>query len=260
MIFLTSKENVNIKNAVKLKKSAKFRRQTGRFIAEGLRICMDAMLSKAEIEILYVTESSAEKYSDEFNQLKDYAEKTYAVTPEIFALISDTQTPQGFLCVIKTLDKKYQFDTIKNNGKFIALDNIQDPNNLGAVLRSAEAFGIDGIIMSEDCCDIHNPKVVRGSMGAVFRIPIVDYPSVADFLKENPKMESFAAVVDESAASVSDFKYNAPCVAVIGNEGNGLKQATIDACTHSITIPMKGKAESLNASVAASILIWEMVK
>ena len=127
---------------------------------------------------------------------------------------------------------------------------MQDPNNLGAILRSAEAFGIDGIVMSEDCCDIYSPKVVRGSMGAVFRIPFVICSSISSFLKENTYLDSFAAVVDSNAIRIT----------VVGNEGNGLKQETIDVCKNKITIPMRGKAESLNASAAASIIIWEMIK
>lgn len=260
MLILTSKDNANIKNTVKLKKSAKFRRQSGLFIAEGLRVCYDAMLSKAKIETLFVTESAMEKFKDKYTELSEYAEKTFGISPSLFSVISDTETPQGFLCVIKTLDKTGQFDTIKNGGKFLALDNVQDPNNLGTILRSAEAFGVDGIIMSSDCCDIYSPKVVRGSMGAVFRLPFMICESIADFLEENKEINSYAAVVDSNAQKITDTVFCEPCVTVIGNEGNGLKAETINACKNKITIPMKGKAESLNASAAASIIIWEMIK
>ena len=173
MLTLTSKDNSNIKNTIKLKKSAKYRHQSGLFVAEGVRVCYDAMLSNAEIEILFVTEDAIEKNKDKFNKLSKYANKTFCVNSNIFSLISDTQTPQGFLCVIKALDKTIEFDKIKNGGKYLALDNLQDPNNLGTILRSAEAFGISGIIMSNDCCDIYSAKVVRGSMGAVFRLPFI---------------------------------------------------------------------------------------
>lgn len=260
MLTLTSKDNSQIKNAVKLKKSAKFRRQSGLFIAEGLRICLDAMLSGAEVDCLFVTEAAMEKNPAEFEQLSNYAAKTYLLTPELFALISDTQTPQGFLCVIKTLDKTAEFDTIKIGGKFLALDNVQDPNNLGTILRSAEAFGVSGVIMSVDCCDVHNPKVVRGSMGAVFRLAILTVDSLADFFQANPQLNTYAAVVDNSAEKVTHTQFVPPCAVVIGNEGNGIRPQTVAACRHNITIPMDGKAESLNASVAAAILIWEMVK
>ncbi len=260
MLILTSKDNNNIKNTIKLKKSTKFRRETGLFIAEGLRVCYDAMLSNAEIITLFVTEKAIEKNSEKFDKLSDYAQKTFVVSPALFALISDTDSPQGFLCVIKALDKNGQFDTIKNGGKFLALDNVQDPNNLGTILRSAEAFGVSGVIMSKDCCDIYSPKVVRGSMGAVFRLPFMICNTIADFLNDNPQVCSYAAVVDSSADDITSIAFNEPCVAVIGNEGNGLKDETISACKVRMTIPMKGNAESLNASAAASIIIWEMIK
>ncbi len=260
MNIITSKDNPSVKTAVKLKKSAKHRRKLGLFIAEGLRVCYDAMLSSAKIEILFVTEYAVQKNLEKYAELSEYAEKTYVVSDEIFSLISDTETPQGFLCIIKALDKITQFDTIKTGGKFLALDNVQDPNNLGTILRSAEAFGISGIAMSADCCDIYSPKVVRGSMGAVFRLPFLVCDTIAQFLVDNPQLNSYAAVVDSSAERLTDIDFSSPCVAVIGNEGNGLKDETISACTRKITIPMNGKAESLNASTAASIIIWEMIK
>ncbi|MED9968791.1 MAG: RNA methyltransferase [Ruminococcus sp.] len=260
MPILTSKDNKHIKNAVKLKKSAKYRKKCGLFVAEGVRVCIDAMLSGVEIEAFFVTGEAAEKNSAEYEKLSEYSNSTFTVTPELFEYISDTQNPQGFLCIIKTLDKSCQFDTIKVNGKFIALDNMQDPNNMGTVLRSCEAFGVSGVIMSADCCDIYSPKVVRGSMGAVFRIPFIICDSIADFLSENKELNSYAAVVDSNAELLTEVSFDLPCVAVIGNEGNGLKPQTISSCDRKITIPMSGKAESLNASAAAAILIWEMTK
>ena len=260
MLNLSSKDNAQIKNAVKLKKSAKYRRQTGLFIAEGLRVCTDALRSGAEVETLFVTAQAAQKNTDEIAALVNAAQKSYEVTPEIFSLLSDTQTPQGVLCVIKALDKSADFDTIKNGGKFLALDNVQDPNNLGTILRSAEAFGVDGVIMSADCCDIFNPKVVRGSMGAVFRLAVLITDSLSAWFSCHPQLHTYAAVVQSSAAKVTETVFKTPCAVVVGNEGNGIKPETLRACEHLITIPMNGKAESLNASVAAAILIWEMVK
>ncbi|MBQ1453580.1 MAG: RNA methyltransferase [Ruminococcus sp.] len=260
MITLTSRDNPHIKNTVKLKKSAKFRRESGLFIAEGLRVCMDAALSSAAIDTLFVTEQAVQKNADAFEKLSAAAAKTFLVPPELFALISDTQTPQGFLCTIKTLDKSAYFDTINNGGKFLALDNVQDPNNLGAILRSAEAFGVSGVIMSDDCCDVFNPKVVRGSMGAVFRLPVLITDSLGAWFSAHPQINTYAAVVDDNAQRVTDISFKAPCAVVVGNEGNGIRPETLGACKSKITIPMNGKAESLNASVAAAILIWEMVR
>lgn len=260
MQILSSKDNINIKNTVKLKNSAKHRRKNGQFIAEGVRICNDALCSNAEIELFFATEKARDKYTNDFEKIRIYAQRTYLVTEDIFAVLSDTETPQGFLCVIKALDKTSEFDTIKRNSKFIALDNMQDPSNLGTVLRTAEALGIDGVIMSSDCCDFFSPKVVRGSMGAVFRLPFIICDSVCDFLSKHSELNSYAAVVTRDAKKITENKFELPCVTVIGNEGNGLKAETIEMCNEKITIPMNGRAESLNASTAASIIMWEMVK
>ncbi len=260
MRYITSKDNSIIKNTAKLINSSKFRKQSGLFVCEGLRICYDAMLSGAKIDSVFVTQQAVDKYGEKLSKIIKYADNCFTVSLQVFSHISETKSPQGVLCVIKTLDKSGQFDTIKDNGKFLALDNVQDPNNLGTILRSAEAFGIDGIVLSEDCCDVYNPKVVRGSMGAVFRLPFTIYKSISDFLFDNPRIKSYASVVDPNAMSVKTVNFKAPCVIIIGNEGNGIKSETLNSCSERITIPMSGKAESLNASAAATILIWEMIR
>lgn len=257
---LTSKDNANIKNAAKIIKSAKFRKQTGLFAAEGLRVCVDALRSGAEIDTLFLTEEALEKHAEECVALTSAAKKAFLITPQLFARISDTQSPQGVMGIIKTLDKNSLFDTINNGGKFLALDNVQDPNNLGTILRSAEAFGVSGVVLSRDCCDAFGPKVVRGSMGAVFRLPLLSVDSLPEWFALHPSLNTFAAVPDSSAEPVTEIAFEEPCAVVIGNEGNGIRPETEKACRRRLTIPMNGKAESLNASVAAAILIWEMVK
>lgn len=260
MITITSKDNPQLKQIAKLIKSPRFRKQTGLFVAEGVRVCGDALLSGAEIEALFLTSQALEKNGEICGRLSSAAKKSFLLSPELFAHISDTQTPQGVLCVIKVLDKSALFDTINNGGKFLALDNVQDPNNLGTILRSAEAFGVNGVIMSQDCCDVFNPKVVRGSMGAVFRLPVLTVDSLSQWFSLNPQLNTYAAVLSPSAKKVTETAFTEPCAVVIGNEGNGIRNETLNACRYEITIPMNGKAESLNASVAAAILIWEMVR
>lgn len=260
MIILSSKDNVHIKNAVKLKKSAKFRRETQSFIAEGVRICMDALQSGVQIITFFASERGKTKFAPEFEKLSSYADETFVVADKIFPQICDTESPQGFVCIIKALDKTARFDTIKTGDKFLALDNLQDPSNLGTVLRTAEALNVSGVVLSSDCCDIYSPKVVRGSMGAVFRIPFTVAYSIADFLNEHKNVDSYAAVVSDDVQYITDLSFSSPCIVAIGNEGNGLKKETIDACKHRFTIPMTGRAESLNAAVAASIIMWEMIK
>ena len=260
MIEITSKDNSLIKKISKLNTSAKQRREQGLFVAEGLRLSIDAMLSDCEITALLITEKALNKYSESINKLIEYSSASYLVKESVFNSISETKTPQGVLCLIKTLDKKSLFDTIKDNGKFLALDGIQDPSNLGTILRTAEAVGIDGVILSKDCCDIYSPKVVRGSMGAVFRLPCITVNTIRDFLLEHKNVKSFASVVDNVAEKINEINFSKPCIAIVGNEGNGVKQETLEVCDKKFTIPMLGRAESLNASVAASIIMWEMMK
>lgn len=257
---VTSKENSIIKHIKKLSKSAKYRRESGEFIAEGLRLCIDALNSGVKINSLIISEDAAEKYSDEINKIEAVCDNSYTLSRSLFREISDTKNPQGILCIIKTLDKHTLFDKMVFGGKFVALDNIQDPSNLGTVLRTAEAVGVDGVILSSDCCDIYSPKVVRGSMGAVFRLPVVISESIAGFLSEHKELRSYACVVDNSAEKITSISFEDPCVVVIGNEGNGIKDSTLNECDKKITIPMNGRAESLNASAAAAIIIWELVK
>ena len=225
MIKISSKDNSFIKHINKLIKSAKYRREQGQFIAEGVRICVDAADSGAEIFALIISEQVLEKYSDVIERLKKLSEKQYIISESVFKDISDTKTPQGIMCVIKTLDKPTLFDKINSGGKFVALDNIQDPSNLGTILRTAEAVGVDGVILSKDCCDIYSPKVVRGSMGAVFRIPFAVVGNMDDFIVNNKNLYSYASVVDSDAEKITDIlSFPENSILVIGNEGNGIKQ------------------------------------
>ncbi|MGN0558059.1 MAG: TrmH family RNA methyltransferase [Acutalibacteraceae bacterium] len=259
MLKITSKENPAIKNVIKLKSSAKRRKEQSLFIAEGLRLCYDAFISKAEITSTFVTEQAMSKYSEKIEQIKAVSTDFYIVDEKIFSLISDTKTPQGVICVIKILDKSNSFDTMNYNGKLLALDNVSDPQNLGTILRTAEAFGIKGVILSEGCCDIYSPKVVRGSMGAIFRVPFIITDDLPSFIRSS-HCASYAAVLDEKSVSVKEISFEENSIVVIGNEANGITAETLKACDKSVIIPMSGRAESLNAAVAASILMWEMVK
>ncbi len=260
MIKISSKDNSLVKHINKLNKSSKYRREKGEFTAEGVRLCKDAMESGAEILSLIICEDALKKHSEIITALENVSDNSYIFSKSVFKSISETKTSQGIICVIKTLDKPTLFDKIKSNGKFLALESLQDPSNLGTILRTAEAIGIDGVVLSGDCCDIYSPKVVRGSMGAVFRIPFIIVNTVEEFIISNKSTNFYASVVGDDADKINDTVFKEPCVLIVGNEGNGLKKSTIELCDKKITIPMNGRAESLNASAAAAILIWEMVK
>ncbi len=251
---ITSKDNKFIKKCIKLNNSSRERKKEGLFVLEGLRLCLDAMASGVAIKELAISDSAREKYADSINTLEEYAEKLYYVSNGVFKAMSDTLSPQGVIGVAEFPEIKKSIDP---SGKYIALENIQDPSNLGAVSRSAEAFGISGLIVSGDSVDPFSPKALRASMGALLRIPVIIVNDVIEFLKEN-SLRSVACVVDADAKKITDTDFSGGVAAIIGNEGNGLKAQTIQSADECITIQMSGRAESLNAAVAASIVIWEM--
>ncbi len=255
---ITSKDNKLIKYIAKLQTSAKFRREEGRFVAEGLRVCVEAALSGAKVESLLVTESALNKHEAELSQLLSCAKDVYLASDKAIAAACETKTPQGVICVIKTLDNNIDLDTINN--KYILLENVQDPSNLGTVLRTADALGISGVIMTKDCCDVYSPKVCRGAMGALYRVPFAIVDNAPEFIRKfNKNGMSFAAVV-RNAEDVAKVDFCGTVLVAIGNEGNGLTEETINVCSERITIKMCNNAESLNASIAAGILMWEMIK
>ncbi len=258
MLNISSKDNKIIKNISKLLSKSKYRKEQGLFVVEGIRLCTDAVRSKASIDTFICTDDALEKYPEAVKELEANSNNSYVVTPNIFSMLSDTKTPQGVICVVKALDNKPQFDKINN--KYVLLQNMQDPSNLGAVLRSADALGFSGVILTKDCCDILSPKVCRASMGAVFRVPFIICDDECEFVKEfNKQGKSYAAVV-RNGTSITEFKYDGTTLLCIGNEGNGLTADLVSECTYPVTIPMKGNAESLNAAAAAGIIMWEMIR
>ncbi len=255
--MITSKDNDLVKDVTKLMNSARYRRESQRFVAEGVRLCTDGALSGATIQWFLYTEAAQQKYAAEFALLEQKAERSSAVSETLFRKMADTAAPQGFLCVFSLLDKWQDTVTIDSKGRYAALENLQDPSNMGTILRTAEALGIDGVILSADCCDVYAPKVVRGSMGAVFRVPLMivdDFTAFIRSLGDNGVM-TYASTPHE-AVSVKQTDFSRGGVMLIGNEGNGLKPETIAACQQSVRIEMKGRAESLNAAAAAAILLY----
>lgn len=258
--MITSRDNPTIKDIIKLQKSAKYRRESSLFTVEGVRLCRDAVISGAKITKLIYTAQAKEKYSEDFKLISDTGCEKIEVSTDIFLKISDTKSPQGLLCIISMLDKSVLLDKIENMGCYAALEKISDPSNLGTILRTAEALGLDGVILSNDCCDIYSPKVVRGSMGAVFRMKFCvaeDFPKlIREFTQSG--IRTYAATPG-NAVSVTEVDFKSGIV-LIGNEGAGLTDESIDACLCRVKIPMGGRAESLNASAAAAILMWELIR
>lgn len=257
---LTSKENSLVKDILKLKSKASYRKKNGKFVIEGVRLSLDALQSKADIESLVYSDSAYEKYPDAVEKLSAKAQNTYSVSKALFEHISDTVTPQGIMCVCRFCSNVNTVFEAETPITALALENIQDPLNMGTVLRTAEAIGISRVFLSDDCVDVYSPKVLRGSMGAVFRLPIGIVPNMPEFVRlcNSKGIITAATVPDASAVSVTSVKDYSNTVVFIGNEGNGLTDELLKNTALKITIPMNGRAESLNASVAAAIMMWEM--
>ncbi len=257
-IVINAKNNPKIKEVKALVTSSRERKISGLFVVEGVRLCLDALLSGCEIQNVFCTENCAEKYSDEIASLRDGCRSFYTVSNDVLKSISDTVTPQGVVCTVKMKQNSFEYEKGK---KYIALDTVQNPDNLGAISRTAEALGLNGMVIFGGC-DIYNPKALRASMGALFRLPVFVCKELEDEIEKCKEkgIPVFATVPDREAKSVTTVDFNEGAICIIGNEGNGVSKEIIEKCSDRITIKMDGRAESLNAAAAASIIMWEMAR
>lgn len=255
MMIITSKENPTIKQVHKLLSAGKYRKREGCFVAEGLRLCRDVALTGGEIRIALMTPSFREGFGEDARFIEEHATLTYTVSDSVFAYLSDTVTPQGVLCVCALPGF---LAMPQKPGKYVILENVADPGNLGAISRTAEALGVDGLLLSGGC-DVYHPKALRASMGALLRLPVYggDMPQLLSCMKQLG-VPTYAAVVTGYEKGIDQVDFTGPCAVVIGNEAGGITKETADGCDMRVTIPMAGRAESLNAAMAACILVWEM--
>ncbi len=251
---ITSRENSLIKLVCALQSSAKSRKENNLFVIEGLRIAKDAYDNSIKFDKLIISDTAAKKYCEDIEKFASISDECYIIPDSLFQKISDTKSPQGIIAVCEIPQKIVQLDV---KGRYIALENIQDPSNLGAISRTAEALGVSGLIIAGGC-DAFAPKSLRASMGTLLRMPIYKIDSISEI--KSFGLKTYACVVDKDAKKITDTEFNDGSVVVIGNEANGITEETRRICDYNITIPMNGKAESLNAAVAASIAMWEMIK
>lgn len=258
MQVISSKDNEIIKNIRKLKEK-KYRDLENKFIVEGIKLVEEAIEEKAIIRQIIVCEECTNNGTLSKELLYKIAmyECIY-VTEKIFNLLSDVKTPQGILAVIEKKNQKNKIDYSQDI--IIALDDIQDPGNLGTILRTVDSSGLTQIIISKNSADSYNPKVVRSTMGAIFRVNIIEVEDLAQTLKQVQK-NKFEVVVTalDTNNSIYDIEYKNKVI-VIGNEANGVSKEIQSLADKKVKIPMLGKTESLNASVAASIIIYEYVR
>lgn len=258
MQVITSKDNEIIKEIRKLKEK-KYRDISGEYIIEGIKLIEEAIEENAKISKIIVCEDCVKDGTIEQNLLYEIAKyDCIYVSEKVFGVLTDVKTPQGILAIIK---KKCD-ETEINLGEdiIIALDGIQDPGNLGTILRTLDSAGLKQIILSKNSADPYNPKVVRSTMGAIFRINIIE---TLDLVKElnqikKHKFKILATSLEESK-SIYNIDYDKKVI-VIGNEANGVSKEVLDLADGKIKIPMLGKTESLNAAVATGIIVYEYVR
>lgn len=250
-MLITSKDNSKIKEIKKLKEK-KYRKTA--FIVEGIKMLKEAISEKAEIDTIIIREDT----ELDFKLDSELEKKVIHVTQNVFETISDVVSPQGVLVVI---NKKIEDNKINQYADYIlALDGIQDPGNLGTIIRTADSANIKQILVSKDTVDSYSPKVVRSTMGAIYRVKIIECENLAKTLK-SLQTTGFEIVTTDlhTDKSIYDMNYNKKIV-VIGNEANGVTQEIRELSNYRVKIPMLGKTESLNAAVATGIMIYEYVR
>ncbi len=248
--MITSPSNRLIKEIQALNSLRKRREQTGLFVAEGRKL-----FDEAPAELRYRTVIS-EEYEKTGEPLPD--DIPYDVVPDsLFRRISDTKTPQGILSVLRKPVYKREQLLDYENPFLLLLEDIQDPGNLGSMIRTAEGAGVTGVVMSKGCADLFQPKTIRSTMGSVFRVPFLVVDDMPAFAKEL-KRGGFVVAGTHLSGDVSytEAPYEMPCAVIIGNEGKGMSERLARECSLLLKIPMEGRVESLNAAAAAAVVLY----
>ena len=259
--MITSNSNAKVKQLITWQKKRKAREEDGIYIVEGLRMFVEAPQDK--VREVYVSESFYRKRREEL-QLDTWGKKLEILSDSVYGHVSDTRTPQGVLVVMEQMRYSLEEVIAEKEGRaplLMVLDNLQDPGNLGTILRAGEAAGVTGVILSSDCVDIYNPKVIRSTMGSIFRMPFIyveDLPTVVKMLGEK-EIHTYAAHL-KGKCSYEEEDFTKGTAFLIGNEGNGLQDEVADAAEIYVKIPMCGEVESLNAAIAASVLMFEAAR
>lgn len=249
MIRIESTANPVFKQTKKLLSSSN-RRKAGMFLIEGERIVKDALCLGAQIEYILVNDTYLKCAQCDFE-----GQRVYTLSDKLFDELKSTVNSQGIIAAVKYTDS--QLDEIDfNKGLYLYLDCVTDPGNMGTIIRSAAAFGVDAVVLSKGCVDVYNPKVIRSTMSGIFSTRLCfDTDNILNKFRENGYQ--IIGTFPSDAVSSKDFDYSDKCIIVMGNEANGICSDTEKMCTHRVSIPMTDGAESLNVSVACGILLYE---
>ncbi|MGO1369614.1 MAG: TrmH family RNA methyltransferase [Senegalia sp. (in: firmicutes)] len=257
---IKSSSNKIIKE-VKSLDNKKNRFKKGLFIIEGIRIIEDAIKSHEDIKyILYSDKLFDVKNGKELFNYVGNEYETYKIDHNLFKDISDTENTQGIIAVLSMKNHEIK-DMIKDGTFIVILDKLQDPGNMGTIIRSADALGASGIIVSKGSVDIYNQKVLRSTMGSLFHMPIVQLEDTKEVILglKNNNVKILATTLNH-AKYCYDINLKEDIAIVIGNEGNGLDEEICDLSDENIIIPMDGKSESLNVAMASSIIMYEVLR
>lgn len=255
---ITSKENEFIKHVKKLK-DKKYRNIENQYMVEGIKLVAEAIQEKAPIKQIILCDDCEKNEAIPKDLMYEIAKyDCIYVTEKIFKYLSEVQEPQGILAIIEKNNQEMAIDYSQDI--IVALDDIQDPGNLGTILRTVDSVGLTQILVSKGTADAYNPKVVRSTMGAIFRVKIIECEDLKQTLKEIKK-HKFKVIVSslQTQNTIYDIRYNKKVI-IIGNEANGVEKEIQDMADEKVKIPMLGKTESLNASVATGIILYEYVR
>ena len=257
-MVISSKDNETIKKLKKLK-DKKYRDQENCYIIEGIKLIKEAIQENAKIKLIIICDDCKQENNIEEDIKYEIAKyECIYVTEKIFLSITNVINPQGMLAVIEK--KKQDSEINYEDDLFLILDDIQDPGNMGTILRTADSLNLKQIIMSKECADIYNPKVVRSTMGAIFRIKIIQSDNLVKTLKEMKKHKIKIITTSlQTNKKIYDIEYNKTAI-VIGNEANGVSKEILEIADEKVKIPMPGKTDSLNASVATAVILYEAMR
>lgn len=259
METITSRQNEKVKQVVNLCDSVRYRRESGLCVVHGLKLCSELLRFEVEIESLWFTAAAQEQYRSGVAPLIKAATQVYEMSDSVCEKMSPQRTPQGVIAVVKMPQVK-EINQIVHQKRIVALDSIQDPGNIGAVIRTAAAFGYGGILLNESCADPFSPKALRASMGASFGVEFAMCGDLTAALREL-QLTGYtvvAMVLNDSAVDITKIEAHPYMTLVIGNEGSGLSTEIVNACDAAVIIPITDRVDSLNASVAAGVAMWEM--
>lgn len=253
---IQSKDNSLIKELKKLKEK-KYRNESNRFLIEGFRFVGEALQSNFQVPLVFISENALDKWkSFDMESKLQKSSEVYLVPDKVLKLISSTDTPQGIVAVVNNKSIRIE----NKQGFYVLVDKVQDPGNMGTIIRTAHASGALGVIITKGTVDIYNEKTLRSTMGSVFHIPIIHDNNLESI--ETLRDNGFKLIVSslDTDKNFYDIDLNRKVIIAVGNEGNGVSNELIDIADIKVKIPMPGGAESLNVSVAASIMMFEAVR